>query len=150
MPAAGVRKQTVCHPNVQHFAKGLCQSCYDKNRYANGATRNHQVRQRVERWKQSHPDLVRAKNKKVIDIKVEKIKALKAAPCMDCGVHYPHYVMEFDHREGTVKVSTVSRLLRNSPWLKVLEEIAKCDVVCANCHNARTFMRRVVNQTKGV
>jgi hypothetical protein len=30
------------------------------------------------------------------------IKA-KSQPCADCGVQYPYYVMDFDHREGVVK-----------------------------------------------
>ena len=27
-------------------------------------------------------------------------------------------------------------------WDTILEEIAKCDVVCSNCHRARTYFRR--------
>lgn len=39
-------------------------------------------------------------------------------------------------------MSTVSILIANGrPWRKVLEEIEKCDLVCANCHRVRTVER---------
>lgn len=35
----------------------------------------------------------------------EDVKALKeSTPCMDCGVKYPYYVMDFDHRENVIKL----------------------------------------------
>lgn len=56
---------------------------------------------------------------------------------MDCGVPYPYYVMEFDHRDPSQKLANIGRLLGNS-WKRLKDEIAKCDVVCANCHRERT------------
>ena len=61
----------------------------------------------------------------------------KSVPCMDCGQSYPHYVMDFDHRNPTQKIAEVGRMARHGKR-KLLEEIAKCDVVCANCHRERT------------
>lgn len=70
------------------------------------------------------------------------IRAEKDKPCKDCVVAYPYYVMHFDHLGG--KVISVSRTVR-AGWSerKIREEIAKCDVVCANCHAERTHNRRV-------
>jgi hypothetical protein len=49
--------------------------------------------------------------------------------------------MDFDHRED--KVEIVSRLLwANAAKEKILAEIAKCDLVCSNCHRIRTFLVR--------
>jgi hypothetical protein len=48
--------------------------------------------------------------------------------------------MDFDHRQGEAKVinlANASRMTRS----KILEEIAKCDVVCSNCHRERTYLR---------
>jgi hypothetical protein len=63
---------------------------------------------------------------------------------MDCGQRYPYYVMEYDHRDGEEKFCNVSALNghRRVSMSKLLAEIAKCDVVCANCHRERTFRRR--------
>ena len=54
---------------------------------------------------------------------------------------YPSYVMDFDHRDPEIKNRTVSALPRLNSWKKLLEETAKCDVVCANCHRVCTFQR---------
>jgi hypothetical protein len=60
-------------------------------------------------------------------------------PCVDCGKIYPHYVMQFDHI-GTNKVAAISDL--NFRAQSVIEaEIAKCELVCANCHAERTWQR---------
>ena len=68
------------------------------------------------------------------------IEAAKCKPCMDCGREYPHYVLDFDHVRGD-KRRAVSKMKYCSVRL-LLEEIAKCDVVCANCHRERTFKRK--------
>lgn len=70
--------------------------------------------------------------------------AAKAQPCMDCGIRYPAPVMEFDHRPGVEKVRHISGMVsaRSRYSLNdIREEIAKCDVVCANCHRMRTAIR---------
>ena len=65
----------------------------------------------------------------------------EGAPCMDCGEYYPHYVMEYDHRPDEEKYSNVSQLVKYGSTGLVLREIAKCDLLCANCHRERTFSR---------
>jgi len=57
---------------------------------------------------------------------------------MDCGISYPYYVMDLDHRDPKSKHKSVSAMLRY-PIEKVVEEVAKCDVVCSNCHRERTW-----------
>jgi len=61
--------------------------------------------------------------------------------CSDCGSKFPYYVMDFDHRDPSQKVFEPARLTRQGSWDKMIEEIAKCDVVCANCHRERTHQR---------
>lgn len=66
----------------------------------------------------------------------------KQIPCIDCGVQYPTPVMEFDHVRG-VKVRDIATMVNRSVGAATLRlEIAKCEVVCANCHRLRTFTRR--------
>lgn len=72
----------------------------------------------------------------------ELIRAAKSRPCADCGVQYPYYVMDFDHRVGEVKVFGMNSVSRKTVR-EILREIEKCDVVCANCHRERT-QRRIV------
>ena len=73
---------------------------------------------------------------------------LREHPCVDCGESDP-VVLEFDHLRD--KKFTISKGLQDREWQSVLDEIAKCDVVCANCHRRRTarrggFARAVVAQ----
>lgn len=56
--------------------------------------------------------------------------------CTDCGISNP-IVLEFDHIDPTNKKHNVSSMMGYS-WSKILEEINKCDIVCANCHRIRT------------
>lgn len=68
------------------------------------------------------------------------LDALKNVPCMDCGGRFPPVAMDFDHVRG-VKLFDVSQNW-SLPKERVMEEIAKCEVVCANCHRIRTELRR--------
>jgi hypothetical protein len=66
------------------------------------------------------------------------IEYLRGRACADCGEADP-LVLEFDHR-GTKRFG-IAKGLRDRSWQAVLDEIAKCDVVCANCHRRRTARR---------
>ena len=73
---------------------------------------------------------------------IQEVK--ESTPCMDCGLRYPHYVMDFDHRPGTKKRFNIGTSVARFSTLDDLKsEIAKCDGVCSNCHRHRTFMRKV-------
>lgn len=64
----------------------------------------------------------------------------KDQPCQDCGFRYPSYVMDFDHRVKQNKLFNLGAA--SGAWVadeRLLAEIAKCDVVCANCHRERTY-----------
>jgi hypothetical protein len=50
--------------------------------------------------------------------------------------------MDFDHRDPSEKLSGVTRMIGRSGTPRILAEVAKCDIVCANCHRTRTFTRR--------
>ncbi len=63
-------------------------------------------------------------------------------PCLDCGIKYPYYVMDFDHVRGK-KHKNVMELIPTLSKKKIDEEIAKCEIVCSNCHRVRTHMRKI-------
>jgi hypothetical protein len=66
------------------------------------------------------------------------VRQAKNVPCMDCGISYPYYVMDLDHREPSSKHKNVSSMMKY-PTALVIEEVSKCDVVCSNCHRERTW-----------
>ena len=60
-------------------------------------------------------------------------------PCVDCGERDP-VVLELDHLRDTS--FSIGFGLTQRRWQRILEEIDKCEVVCANCHRRRTARRR--------
>lgn len=80
------------------------------------------------------------KNKTYRERVRQYVKDVKeSSPCLDCGVKYPYYVMEFDHLHS--KTKTVSWLTSRGTIDQVIEEIKKCELVCSNCHKIRTWTR---------
>jgi len=69
------------------------------------------------------------------------------SPCRDCGKFYPYYVMDFDHVRGK-KHANVMELIPTLSKKKIDEEIAKCEIVCSNCHRIRTHVRRIAKSNK--
>jgi hypothetical protein len=60
-------------------------------------------------------------------------------PCVDCGERDP-VVLEFDHLRD--KSFAIGPALSRRSWQAILDEMEKCEVVCANCHRRRTARRR--------
>jgi len=61
-------------------------------------------------------------------------------PCADCNIVWHPLVMTFDHVDRSQKYKSPSALRTYSP--AVFEaELAKCDVVCRNCHQIREYLR---------
>ncbi|MDQ3062765.1 MAG: hypothetical protein M3R14_07865 [Acidobacteriota bacterium] len=116
---------------IEEFAKktktrlqshcNFCQREYLRNHYANN-----------KNYYKNRNKLNEEKNRQFI---IE----MKNKPCADCGKTYPPYVMDFDHKGN--KSFTIGASLHNY-HKKVVTEIAKCDVVCANCHRERTFGKK--------
>ena len=65
---------------------------------------------------------------------------LKSQPCADCARTFPPECMDFDHVRGK-KVLPISQL-KMWRWDLVVAELAKCELVCSNCHRTRTPTRR--------
>src|SRR3990170_2864576 len=76
------------------------------------------------------------------------IARVKAVPCMDCRGVFPSICMDFDHRPDEIKLFTISGCRGQHGEQRILNEIAKCDVVCANCHRLRTHGRTVVERVQ--
>ena len=63
---------------------------------------------------------------------------------MDCGSKgLPPYCYDFDHLDGSTKLDNVSSLVAAARNRRAItNEIAKCELVCANCHRIRTMDRK--------
>lgn len=86
-------------------------------------------------------DYIKQKKKELKKRKKEYIHNIKLnVPCADCKVVYPPHVMDFDHLDGSKKKAKVPELVNNG-YKTINEEIAKCEIVCSNCHRQRTHDR---------
>lgn len=56
--------------------------------------------------------------------------------------------LDFHHLDPKTKVKMVSELIRTSGKKKIAEEIAKCEVLCANCHR-KIHATKVLIDTRG-
>ena len=110
------RRQTYCR---------FCQSAYTKEHYR----------------KNKKPYIERAKkrNAKSVQIYYDYVYTyLSEHPCVDCG-ETDIVVLEFDHVAEN-KAFNISKM-RLYPLEQIKTEVAKCEVVCANCHRRRTAKR---------
>jgi hypothetical protein len=69
----------------------------------------------------------------------ELLNGLKRKPCMDCGGEFPPVCMHFHHRDPKEKLFEIADKLTCS-IIKLMEEISKCDLICANCHAIREWI----------
>lgn len=64
----------------------------------------------------------------------------RSKPCTDCGQSFHPIAMQWDH-VGTDKSGNISDVAKRWGKKRLLAEIAKCELVCANCHAVRTYER---------
>ena len=109
----------------QPFCK-KCQKAYHREWYSkNKAARIRQIKVRKTRLTAEHQ---------------ERIRVIKSVPCVDCGGMFGYWQMDFDHlRDKNFNIATAAGA--GLSWSAIEAEIAKCEVVCANCHRTRTFNR---------
>lgn len=100
-------------------------------------------RETWRRWYRNNRHVQFARSKQQGQRNREEVQNFKnTTPCTDCKKKYPHYVMDFDHVRGT-KISNIADMTHvNMSRRKLWAEIAKCDIVCSNCHRIRTHERR--------
>ena len=102
-----------------------CRREYDRTYHARTAeTRRAQVRHRRKRLVGMNREL-----------KASRTRA-------DCGGRFHPAAMEWDHLPGTEKLADVATLARTGKTRQFYREIAKCELVCANCHAVRSYERR--------
>ena len=96
-----------------------------------------QVREYERRYYAEHKDEWKERQKRRRP-QVRAVRdALKSGPCTDCGGTFPPECMDWDHLPGQPKVNHTNRL----EGAALLAEIAKCELVCANCHRIRSKKR---------
>lgn len=79
--------------------------------------------------------------KKILERNKDFVRRIKQdRPCTDCKIKYHYSQMDFDHLAS--KKNNIAKLTNSAASIKTIkEEIAKCELVCSNCHRLRTWNR---------
>jgi hypothetical protein len=120
--------------NLRHKTCKICQNELKKIHYLN-----------------NKPDYIKRakiKNEEIVRIMQEIIRNAKKVPCKDCGNMFHECMMDFDHINDD-KICNVADIRKYHSIKKLNDEIAKCEVVCSNCHRYRTYLRRNMGRLTG-
>ena len=88
-----------------------------------------------------HYSVVRKRKKALLEF-IREIK--RNGKCFDCGLinkEHPE-IFDFDHVFGKKEINISSAVTNGWSEKRILKEISKCEIVCANCHRIRTEKRR--------
>lgn len=104
-----------------------CKSCmkvYDANHYQKNKKHRHEIkyanREKIRRFLTQY---------------------LREHPCAVCNED-DIVVLEFDHIDPKTKKFDIGKSVSGYSIQSILEEIKKCQVLCANCHRRRTAKQR--------
>lgn len=114
----------------------------NENRYHSACKLCESIK--LKKWKENNPDKYtnqKEKRDKKLKEKVDKLKNIiyehKKKGCSYCG--YTRFIqcLQFHHIDPSIKEMGVGDMLANNKSeQKILDEINKCIVLCANCHQA--------------
>ncbi len=130
------KDETEFYSNVSK-KDGLSDQCRTCKKTVQAAWYQRHKREHGVRAKKARLRLVNI-NKKLLD------EYLRKHPCIDCG-EPDIEVLQFDHVRGQKQHAVSQMVCWGISWKKVLNEINKCDIRCANCHQRATNKRRVAS-----
>ena len=103
-----------------------CQKAQEKIHYQESKERQESVRSTAEFQKERNILLV---------------EKARQCGCKKCG-ETRFYVLDFHHRDPSQKEYTINRMIKSASFDKLLQEIEKCDVLCANCHREFHYLEK--------
>lgn len=142
-PRAG-KTQAYCKACLSDYMKAWRKKNPEKMKAANRRSYEKHREQRLEDasiYRMKHSGEIRQAAALSRAAKRQLIDKLKASPCVDCGGSFPPVAMDFDHVRGTKKFNIAKIGGSQMSTEVLLEEVAKCELVCANCHRVRTQQR---------
>lgn len=100
-----------CKPNKSRPGFSYCQTC-----------------------KEANTKRAAASNKRIVEERRKTFLSLKHGKgCLKCGESHPA-CLDYHHLDPTTKKFQIGMGWRSRPWEDVLSEIAKCELLCSNCH----------------
>lgn len=70
--------------------------------------------------------------------------------CADCGYAAHLNALEFHHLDPTAKEFTISKYVAQRSFERLLSEVMKCVLLCANCYRTRHMLSDAIDETVAV
>lgn len=102
-------------------------------------------------WRSRDPERAREYARQAREKRWALLARIKLeAGCVDCGFNTHAEALDFDHREPSTKDRTMDITGGVYALDRVMAEIAKCDVRCANCHRIKTRKERKMSDERAL
>lgn len=126
--------------NNTSYLRSICKTCHNQQTRAYSKLHYSKNKKQYEDRKTRNGVSYKQKQQFVRNLKDNKI-------CLDCKRTYRYWMLDFDHRPGTIKICEMSHCYHKLHTQEaILNEASKCDIICTNCHRDRTFMRMYPNE----
>jgi len=89
--------------------------------------------ERQARWRRSNPEVYRARWERAHAEKKQILDEARSGGCIRCG-ESDVACLDFHHRNGLTDKKGHIGFIRRFSIERIRAEIAKCDVLCVNCH----------------
>mgnify|MGYP001607879339 CR=1 FL=1 len=115
-----------------------CRECRECSRLRQARKRenpefNRLSAERTARWRQRHPEKYETGWKQAQGEKRQILLGARVGGCVKCGEKDPA-CLDFHHRNGKADKLGHIGVIRRFGLSRLHAEIAKCDILCANCH----------------
>lgn len=107
----------------------------------------HKNKDKVAGYKAAHPEW-KVANREYMRHRPDKFKnyynnrvfslEYLGGKCQVCG-NSDHRVLQFDHIDPTSKIAKVTTFFNRKNRTLLIEELKKCQLLCANCHAIKTY-----------
>lgn len=105
-------------------------------------TNLEKIKQQRKKWATSNKELINKYSKCHRDTRREFLDIIKLEEgCQICGYNDHPRALQFDHIDPKEKSFTISQLL-TCAMDKLLIELEKCRVLCANCHSIHSWQEQ--------
>lgn len=109
-----------------------CKDCYTEKRRESWKTYYHK---HGSKYRQH---AVQRNRELKASLRNKMLEYLDNKRCVECGINNP-IVLEFDHIDPKTKSFSIASGISNTrSWESIMEEIDKCQILCANCHKIKT------------
>ena len=120
--------------DLSEFAKGggkWCKECM--NKYAKERLLDPTVGASIRKKRRDSINRLKA-------VAAAYVRSLKDKPCVECKQKFHFSAMDFDHLDPSSKEDSIQNLVNHGAKKERIDrEVAKCELVCSNCHRVRTW-----------